>query len=333
MNDIYFDKDYGLLYEKIEEGKCEVYEFEHALGTIRHLYIKREIPVQLNARSYYDLVTPYGYGGPIITNCEPHNRTDLVNAFQTAFQKKCEEEDIVCEFVRFHPVLSNVRDFDFYYQTEYRRKTTGTNLRDFDDPVQSEFSKSSRRNIRKALKAGVEFKITVNPDDLTGFKDIYHATMKRNDAASIYYFDDEYFSRCQIYFGDQLVLCEVFYEERVIGMGLSFAYGDTIHTHLSGTLAEYHQLSPAYVLQYAIASWGKENGKALIHDGGGRTGDAEDSLFLFKKQFGKNTEFDYYVGSKIWNEEVYKQLSRIVGMTEGTSFFPAYWKQAKVKAN
>ena len=332
MKDIYFEKQYGLLYEEIEKGECEVYEFEHELGTVRHLFIKRKIPVPLNGRSYYDLVTPYGYGGPIITAGEEKDKSELVRAFQSAFQLKCDEEGIVCEFVRFHPVLSNAQDFNRCYETEYKRKTTGTNLHDFEDPVKSEFSKSCRRNVRKALAAGVEYEITVNPKDLRGFKEIYHSTMKRNDADSIYYFDDEYFSKCQEYFGDHLILCEATYEGKIIGMGLSFAYGDLIHTHLSGTLEDYHHLSPAYILQYAITLWGKENGKTLIHDGGGRTGDAEDSLYLFKKQFGKNTEFDYYVGSKIWNQEVYGQLSRLVGRESSTNFFPAYWEKVEVTA-
>lgn len=330
MKDIYFAKNYGILYEEIEEGKCEVYEFEHALGTVRHLFIKRKIPVQLNGRSYYDVVTPYGYGGPIITKCDEEDRFQLVREFQTAFQQKCDNEGIVCEFVRFHPVFSNARDFKECYKTVYKRKTTGTNLHDFEDPVKSEFSKSCRRNIRKALAAGVEYKITVNPRDLRGFKEIYHSTMKRNDAASIYYFDDDYFSKCQEYFGEHLILSEAIYEGRVIGMGLSFAYGDIIHTHLSGTLADDHHLSPAYILQYAITLWGKENGKTLIHDGGGRTGDAADSLYLFKKQFGKNTEFDYYVGSKIWNGDIYNQLNGIVGLNSETCFSSAHWSKIGV---
>lgn len=330
MRDLFFEKEYGRLYEKIEGGSCEVFEFTHALGTVYHQFIKKEIPVELDGGPYFDLVTPYGYGGPLMDEAAEENKEALAKHFQEAFQNYCQKHRIVSESVRFHPVLSNALDFKSCYEIVHRRNTTGTNLLAFEDPVQSEFSKSSRRNIRKALKSGVSFSVTVDPPDLKSFKSIYYSTMDRNKAADIYYFDDDYFSDCLRYFGPHILLTEVVYEENIIGMGLSFFYNDQIHTHLSGTLKEYHHLSPAYVLQYALAVWGKDNGMSLIHDGGGRTRDPQDSLFLFKKQFGKNTEFAYYLGFKVWNRPVYDALCAKAQINSPTAGFPAY-RQKKLE--
>lgn len=66
MIDIYFTENYGKLYEDIEKGTNEVFEYRSELGFIRHMFIKREIPIKINGETYYDLVTPYGYGGPLI---------------------------------------------------------------------------------------------------------------------------------------------------------------------------------------------------------------------------------------------------------------------------
>lgn len=324
MKDLFFEKEYGQLYEKIENGSCEVFEFTHPLGTVYHQFIKKEIPIKLDDGPYFDLVTPYGYGGPLMTDVAEGKKEELAKLFQEAFQVYCQENRVVSESIRFHPVFENAADFRSCYDIVHRRNTTGTNLEGFEDPVQSEFSKSSRRNVRKALKSGVSFSITINPPDLKDFKDIYYSTMDRNKAADIYYFDDDYFSDCLSHFGKNIILTEVVYEEKIIGMGLSFYYNELIHTHLSGTLKDYHHLSPAYVLQYALAVWGKDNGMALIHDGGGRTPDPEDSLFLFKKQFGKNTEFAYYFGYKIWNKPVYDALCEKVEVDNGDEVFPAY---------
>ena len=41
-----------------------------------------------------------------------------------------------------------------------------------------------------------------------------------------------------------------------------------------------------------------ENGFHLVHHGGGVTNDEADSLYQFKKRFGKNTEFRFCVGKK-----------------------------------
>lgn len=324
MQDLYFELNYGKLYEAIESGICEEFIFENELGKVRHLFLKRQIPISFSNVQYYDLVTPYGYGGPLMSGALEENKAELAKNFEAAFHEYCVHNKVVSEFIRFHPLLLNAHDFAGIYKTQHRRCTTGTNLLDYEDPVQSEFSKSTRRNIRNAHKAGATFNVTVNPKGLKNFKEIYYSTMKRNNAEAVYYFNDQYFTDCLRLLGEHIVLTEVSFGGKTIGMGLSFAYGPYIHTHLSGTLEEYHHLSPAYLLQYALAIWGKENGYHLIHDGGGRTSDSKDKLFLFKKQFGKNTEFDYFVGHKIWNKEIYQQLCKSAGTQDESDFFPAY---------
>lgn len=309
FKDIYFEKPYARLYEAIEKGFCEVFDFHHALGSVRHLYIKCELETKLDGQSYFEIKTPYGYGGPMISNCLDRDKPFLVKEFQTAFQQYCHEHRIVREFVRFHPIFSNAEDFADCYEVSFKRKTTGTNLELSEDPVQAEYSKSCRRNIKKALKSGVTFNITAKPDSLGNFMELYYKTMNRNQAEEIYFFNEAYFNDCLQSLREHILLTEVLYEDKVIGMGINFVYDKLISTHLSGTLEEYHHLSPASVLQYALALWGKDNGISLIHDGGGRTGDPEDSLFLFKKQFGKNTEFTYSTGQKIWDEAVHHRLS------------------------
>lgn len=328
MPELFFTQEYGKLYEKMENGVCEVFKFSHPLGVVHHLFIKREIPHTLTGKSYYDLITPYGYGGPVIVSCKKGGKTELVRQFHMAFKNYCEKKNIVSEFVRFHPILKNAEDFDGFYETTYLRETTGTTLKGYDDPVTSEFSKSARKAVRKALNAGVDYRITVSPESLDGFKRIYYATMKRLNAESYYYFDEKYFSNCLKYFSDRIVLIEALYEGEVIGAELHFICGDFLHTHLSGTVENMNHLSPVYVMTYAAVLWGKENGINLIHAGGGVTNSPEDTLYLFKKKFGQNTTFQFHIGKKVWNPEVYQLLCEeaVVGPYE--EFFPAYRAKA-----
>lgn len=334
MKDIYFEKDYGRLYEEIENGKCEEFVFEHALGTIRHLYIQREVPVQLEGQTFYDLVTPYGYGGPRIVSGSKENKEELVAAFQEAFGKHCCDKGIVFESIRFHPILKNHLDFSSCYELNFKRNTIQTRLSGVEDPILTEYSASCRRDIRHSLKAGVEYRVIDHPDSLEDFKQLYTSTLQRNDADAVYYFNDAYFQNCIDWLGDHLVIVEVSYQGHIIGMSLNFVCGDFIHVHLTGTLQEFHQLSPAYVLQYALALWGKEQGKELIHHGGGRTGEPDDKLYLFKKKFGRNDEFAYFTGQKVWNLPVYEQLCRAVNAPLDAAQFPAYrLSQATVPVN
>lgn len=322
--DIYFNENYGKLYEKIENGKAKIFKYEDENGIVSNQFILRKIPIKINQNEYFDIVTPYGYGGPIIEKCKNNKKNELVTNYIRAFEKYCDTKKIVSEFIRFHPILNNANDFKEVYNPQYIRKTLGTNLNKFDDPVASEFSKHCRKNIRQALRKGISYKITKSPDNLNTFRKIYYSTMDRNHATDYYYFPERYFDNILKFFKENIILVEAIFEDKTIASGLYFIYNKTIHIHLSGTLSEYLYLSPAYILRYAVTLWGKENDYKLIHHGGGRSNSEEDSLYKFKKQFAKNTEFDFYIGKKIWNGEIYNKLCEIKNVGKNEEYFPAY---------
>lgn len=324
--DLYFDENYGKLYEKIEKGKAEIFKFENEDGKITNQFLIREIPEKVNGKTYYDIVTPYGYGGPII-NYLKGNKENLLKEFEKNFKKYAEERNIVSEFVRFHPIKENAIDMKPIYNSTYMRKTLITKL-DEEDVVKKQISKSARKNIRQALNKGVIYKITEKPNDISVFKNIYYSTMDRNHATDYYYFDDEYFQNILNYYKENLILIEAIFEGKTIAAGIYFIYNDIIHIHLSGTLTEYLYLSPAYILRYALILWGIEhnNKYKIIHHGGGRSNSEEDSLYLFKRNFAKLYDADFYVGKKIWNKEIYDELCNMKNI-EDDGFFPAYRKQ------
>lgn len=324
-SDIYFEEDYGRIYESMEKGKVFTFLFEDELGTIKHMFIKREIPLKVNNQLFYDITTPYGYGGPIIEKGLDENKSELLLKFQKQFEKFCKDNNIVSEFIRYHPIYQNAKDFNSIYETLYMHDTVGTNLKKYDDPFESEFTKKCRQNIRKALKKGVSYNVSKNVN-IEKFKQIYYSTMNRNNASDYYYFDENYFKDCLKYFKNNLIFVEAIYQDNTIAAGLYFIWNKTIHIHLSGTLSEYLYLSPAYILRYAVTLWGKENGYELIHHGGGRTNDENDGLFKFKKQFGINTSYKFYIGKKIWNYEIYNKLMKLTG-NPSNDYFPAYRKR------
>lgn len=324
MIDIYFDENYGKLCEKIEGGTCEIFEHRSPHGVVRHMFIKREISTVVEGVIYYDLITPYGYGGPWIRGYKKGKKIQLVHEFATAFEEYCRENRIVSEFIRFHPIVGNALDFKDMYDVLFSRNTVGTDLSTYQDPFMAEFSKSTRKNVRRALRAGVNSRVIEKPDDLTAFKKIYYSTMDRNVAADFYYFDDDYFDMCLDVFTDNIVLVEAVYRDNVISSGLHFVYNDTMHAQLSGTLEDFLHLSPAYIVKYGALNWAKNHGVGLIHYGGGISNDKNDSLYRFKKGFGKNTEFKFFVGRKVWEPAVYSHLCLESGVEDNTGFFPAY---------
>lgn len=323
MKDIYLEEDYCKINTQIDKGIASHYEYDGVEGNITYNFIKRRIYQEFDAyNDYYDITSPYGYGGPVINKCNNYNL--LIEKFYNDFANYCNDNNIISEFVRFHPLINNHLDFNFLYDINFSRKTVGTNLSDFENPFQEEFSKSCKKKIRKLLKEGLNYKVIERPEELTKFTEFYYSTMDRNKADNFYYFSQSYFDEFLKYYKDNIILVETNFEETTIAMGFYFIYEDYIHIHLSGTLSEYLYKSPAYILRYGVTMWGKENGYKMIHHGGGRTSDLEDGLYKFKKQFGKNTSFNFYLGKKIWNKDIYLKLCDFYDVDSQSEFFPAY---------
>lgn len=325
MLDIYFLPEYGRLCETMEEGKCEVFEYKSENGRIDNMYIKRPVPWIINGEQYYDIVTPYGYGGPIIL--ESSNRETLKHEYSRAFQKHCEKEKIVSEFIRFHPIFQNYQDVDDTFEVIYSRHTVGTNLRDFDDPIQKEFAKSLRRNNRRAVEKGVTVTLHPSPESLSVFRKLYEETMDRNHADTMYYFPDKYYEVLEFALKPYILEIQLHYKSEIIASEIYFTAGDILHAHLLGSNEKMLELEAGGLLEAAAANWGKEHGYRYIHHGGGRSNNPDDALFCYKKKFGKNTEFDFYIGRKIWNQDIYDTLVKMrvaQGAIDDDAFFPKY---------
>lgn len=321
--DIYFTKAYAEVNELIEDGEAIFIELENQYGHITHSAIKREIDIDIDGTKYYDLVTPYGYGGPVIhrwTNIEK-----LVETYEAALLEYCEAHHIVSEFIRFHPLFQNQEAFRGIYDVKYLRQTVGTDLKRFDDTFQNEFGATARRRIRNLIKEEkYSCVLTRGFNDIEDFITIYKDTMDRRHATDFYYFDRNYFHELKRRFSDQLLTTSVYYQGEIIAMGLYFISGDIIHDHLNGTKATHLHHSPAYLLKYTMLNWARQNGYALIHYGGGVSNAEDDSVLKFKKGFSKNTAFKFHIGSRIWNRAVYEALCKKRGVDSAADFFPAY---------
>lgn len=320
--DIYFTKKYCEVSQLLEEGECVSFSFSNEFGEIQYNFIKREIDVRINGKLYYDIITPYGYGGPQIV--KSYDKEKLIKTYKDSFKKFCLDNRIISEFTRWHPITKNYLDFKNVYELQYSRQTVGTNLKDFDDPFLSEFSKSRRNIIRRLIKEDYSYEVIDRPKDLSDFINIYYSTMDRRNTSEFYYFGEKYFNELLSKLNDNILLVNVYKDEKTVSSGLYFKYNNFLHDHLSGTLTEYLQKSPAYLAKYAITEWGKLNEYDVIHHGGGLTEDEDDNLLQFKRKFGNNTEFEFYISKKIWDIEIYRELCTAKKIDIDVDFFPAY---------
>jgi hypothetical protein len=285
------------LYLKEDE---EVFVFLHQKFDFffYNISIKRPIKKIGNKKitdGFYDLETAYGYGGFYVNT----SNKDFIQEAMLAYVNRCKDENIIAEFVRFHPFNSfpiaqkDLLDFVFY-----DRDVVIVDLSLSRDARWSQYS-STTRNILRKSSLGL---MLSQSDKLKDFIDLYNDTMLKNNANDFYFFDEKYFSMLKE--SKNVILFDV-----CDGSGLTlsssfFMFGqDLAHYHLSANNYSVSHSGNYFMLEqlFEIAI---RQGKKYFLLGGGSTNRVDDSLFKFKSKFSKLTR-PFYIGGKVYNKAIY----------------------------
>lgn len=323
MDDLQFAQRYGQLLESIGGGECAVYEFHNEVGTVRSIFLKREIPIAIDGQTYFEAVTPCAYGGPVILACKEGRRWELTTAFERAFRKYCLEQNIISERVQFNPLLGNAADFAGCYETGFTGDTAAIDLR-LNNPICSEFSERGKKMLFQALEYGIDARVAAGPSDAARLAEQYLSISDqqhpRGSSLDRYLLAD-----CIEKLGPHLVVTEAVYKERTIAMSLSLFNEGVLQLEGIVALPSFAHLQPEHVLQYGLMSWGKQHGASFIHLGAIGSDDADSAL---NEQFSHSTRFESWAGRKIWNQEAYNKLCGALEPSTGFDGLPLEWQTA-----
>lgn len=275
-------------------------------------YFKGKVP----HGEWFDFATPYGYGGWIVEG----SATEEI--FQE-YSEWCYKNNIVSEFVRFHPVVKNHLACMNGYDVVQLGEVITMEL-DSAEKIWENITSKNRNVIRKAMKNDVKIYNGRYPEIYEKFREIYNGTMDKDNADEYYYFGKEFYDSI---LNDLPENAQVFYAQipdgTVIAASIMFAANGRMNYHLSGSLREYSSLAATNLLLYKAALWGSANGCKTLYLGGG-VGSGEDSLFKFKRAFYKGELKRFHIGKKIFNQEKYDELTAMRGFSEESGFFPKY---------
>lgn len=285
-----------------------------------YVYMRRPTAIE----GIYDSVTPYGYGGVLF---EGDTSEANLQAFWKEYLVKMEEEHIVDNFVRYHPVLKNAVPMKAISNVIDLGKTIAFDLTSPEVIWENIISKN-RNMIRKAEKNGIEI---LHGKDLALFKDfrrIYNATMDKDNAEEYYYFGDKFYESIHSDLNSNYEMFYAVLNGEIIAMSIMLFANKQMHYHLSGSMIEYRNLAPSNLLLYKAAMWGCEHGYKTFHLGGG-VGSGEDNLYKFKAAFNKNSDYQFSIGKQIFNQDKYDELVKIrresePEFDETSRFFPLY---------
>lgn len=320
IKDVYYTYEYCQWDAEKENGQAKLVFFENRFGRVIYPFILRKIE-QYEKQPVYDITTPYGYGGPLVFG-DPR----VLEEFKILFHDYCTEANIVSEIIRLHPLLNNASYLDGYCKLNYIRKTTAVDLSGDLAHVQQQYSRMTKRNIKKAVSNNLYCKkVEKNAHNIEIFKELYNSTMMRKKAAASYFFSsasltqqlkDTAVSQSQLLF--------VYLDDKVIAGAVLYTTEDFAHYHLGASDKEFLELRPNNLLFDAMVISSKEMNCKLLHLGGGY--EESDSLFKYKSSYTGNNNYDYFLGTNIYKPEVYTELVEIAASRTNLAenFFPLY---------
>nr|MCR5467886.1 GNAT family N-acetyltransferase [Lachnospiraceae bacterium] len=256
---------------------------------------------EIDAEEYYDLSTPYGYGGPV---CRGEVSDGLKKLYVEKLYDYCRENSIVSLFFRFHPMIGN-QDVLSKFQSTLKLKQTVYISTDAEEEIFKNMNTKTRNMVRKAEKNGVfvNFDSGERIDDFLG---VYNETMTRIAAEKYYFFGSDELHYLIDNMKENVMVAYAKYEGEIIGSSMFLYDKNGMHYHLSGVKNDFRKLGANDLILYEAAKKACSMGLSTLHLGGGT--EPEDSLFSFKKHFNQNGLKDFYIGRMIFDEEKFDKL-------------------------
>lgn len=309
--DLYLLREHLAASALLDGGEPVLVQLRGEGGAVVFAFLLRDVP---GAPGLCDVITPYGYGGPVATGTAPP-----VAAFHAAWDAWCRDERVVSSFVRFHPLYGNHAYAHPRAEVVQTAGTVGVRL-DRDRDLLMGMHGKHRNVVRKATAAGVEVVATPAPADLTTFTRLYEVTMQRQAAAEFYFFSPDYWAALRGELADRVVLFDGWHEGRIVASALCFATAPWLHYHLGATADEARNLGASNLLLHEAARWGQERGYERLHLGGG-VGGGDDHLLRFKRRFDDDGLLPCAIGKVVHDEAQYQLLA---GTDSTAGYFPAY---------
>ncbi|OGV48056.1 MAG: hypothetical protein A2X49_02050 [Lentisphaerae bacterium GWF2_52_8] len=305
LNDIYYSPDFARLY--LQED-CEIYDFKYAEGdkVFYNLAIKRPISSvgkETFREIYYDLSTPYGYGG-YFANCA--DRAFVMRAM-AEYTKKCLADNVIAEFLRFHQFNSFPQAYaDMLDFCSFDRKTVFIGMDDDYEQTRKRYKGVLRTDLAKAQRNGLHFEeMEKNLENIKSFLRLYYKTMRHRKADKFYFFGIKYFE--EIFQMPNVKLFGVKLDEKLTNALIILESFPFIYYHLSGNDPEYYPLcGNALALDSVVRHYHRK--AKIFYLGGGATKDEQDSLLKFKQKF-SDTSHGFHIGGKIFNPEKYHEYT------------------------
>ena len=321
--DVYFTPGYGRAAVVSEPGEWVLLEALDGAWQV-------PLIVRTLIDGTHDAISPYGYSG---VYASPSLSSAQIHEAWSATVTCLKELGVISVLLRHSPLVPQAPDLPGLRSIISGHPTIVLEPVDHDS-AWSGLEKNCRKKIRKALKNGYTGKVRLaTSQDLesgSDFRRLYEQTMQRLDAASLYFFSENYYRELLKGVGENLFLAEVRnHEGVVVSSALLMRHAQRLHYHLAGSNLGDARMGVNNLLIWTATQFAIAQGLRQFHLGAGVG--LRDSLFDFKRKFG-GRELEYSVSGRIIDDDLYQvhtqARAEACGITTdellGSNFFPAY---------
>lgn len=341
QRDIHFLPEYGDVYRKTYGHEPFLAVFGDEQRFVMQPFVKRrlnDLPFLKDRKilePYYDIASPYGYGGPVFRCDSSKDAEELFVAFDAHFVEFCRREKLASEFTSLHPLLEGwpVVIRSGMAILERRKEVVYIDLLGSEAQRWKAMRKGHKSSITKARKSGVQVrKVEPTAGHFDQLNRLYYETMERNNADQRWFFPKDYFKNCFECLGENRIsLFFAYVGETPASASILMHEFDTVYYHFSGSESRFHEYCPNNLLVFEIATWAEAKGYRRFHLGGGVTSSREDSLFAFKSGF-SDTTAELYTYHRVLDRPTYDRLCALkkehelaaMGKVAESDFFPLY---------
>jgi len=250
---------------------------------------------------YFDIQSPYPYGGPISST----NDKKFINKANNIFEAWAKKKNIIVEIYKFNPLLNQENWYNGIIIKN--RKTVSIDLEKnllegYEKRRFCDIKNIEKKNILKITKVSSR-----SSKDL--FLKIYKENMKKIAADKFYFFSDQYISNILSLNITNLWYAEVNNNIASAALILKSKKSKTVEYFLGAREFNFDKYKSTSFLIHKISMYYKKCGYKKFYLGGGRTQKEDDSLLFFKKGFSDTTS-DFLIGYKIYDNSIYNKLKK-----------------------
>lgn len=308
---VHFTRNYCKTYMSVDNSNPLLFYYQDNDTTAYQVMFKRKIGSNLG--EYYDLISPYGYGGWIIKG---KYNSNIFNEYI----ELCKRSQCVCEFIRFDLFRTDISKY--YGDIKFISHNVVKDVSKSHEKIFDDFERRVKKNIRKAIKNELNVIVDETGERIEEFLEIYYSTMERNHASNNYFFSKDFFKQLS---KENSCFFHVESEGKIISTEMVLFDKLCSYSFLGGTIDEFFPLRPNEILKYEIMKWSYDHGLNYFVLGGGYGSD--DGIFMYKKGLAPNGIYNFYVGNYIFNQEIYNSLCEENNIEISNDYFPAYRKE------